>query len=151
MEQQIVSGIVANGPGYAAAAALFWLFWKFIQSQIAADGAQSQQRIDDLKEENKTQTEFLMSELKEMKMEMQKREEESQRREDKLYDLITKELRQINGKLDRRAYDEDIGQVETTINDLNKYSGDSLAADLFPEVARLGGRPGHIRPGQSRE
>ncbi len=151
MEQQIVSGIVQNGPGYAAAAALFWLFWKFIQSQIAADVAQSQQRIDDLKEENKTQTEFLMTELSrrdaEMKEEMQKREEESRRREDKLYDLITKELQQINSKLDRRSYDEDQGQTQ----DITQYSANPVGADLFREVVGLGGRPRDLRTGQSRE
>lgn len=103
MEQQIVGGILSQGPWAALFVGVGILLWKFVQKQIEDMKTQHAQQIADLKEEAKSQQEYLMTELSrrdaDMSVEMDKRDKESQAREDRLYAMLEKSNEVITGDL----------------------------------------------------
>lgn len=103
MEQQIVGGILSQGPWAALFIGVGLLLWKFVQKQIDDMKVQHDKQITDLKEEARTHQEYLMTELSrrdaDMSVEMSKRDAEAKAREDRLYAMLEKSNEVITGDL----------------------------------------------------
>ncbi len=158
MEQVIVNGIVTQGPYAAMLFAVAGVLWRHMQKKEEDSKAQTQQQLADFKEEFKAREEYLVHEMKrrddEQNEEMMKRDRESQAREDRLQaiiekqnDIITGGLYDIKLAIERRNIIENQRQAQ----DSDQYNVDIVGADVFRQMAGLGGRPGHIRPGQGHE